>query len=494
MQKRYDEKEAFKPTHDDSKPVKNKPPASASPSLTLHNSDLISREVPPKYLFGKTVHLNIYACLPPFTLPVPHPSPPPLLRWLFLDLNSYFASVEQQVDERLRGRPVAVVPVMTDYTCAIAASREAKQFGVKTGTMIGDAKKMCPGLVLVLARHDLYVEFHHKIINEVERHFPVHAVCSIDEVALKLDPPRQPQDKALDLARRIKAGLRKNIGEITTCSIGLAPNRFLGKVASDLKKPDGLEVIHMHDMPGRLQHLDLRDLPGIGRNMEPRLQRENIYTFLDLWNATPQMLHAAWGGVGGDRFWQQLHGGELDDLPTERRTIGHSHVLAPEFRRPEAAAIVAKRLVLKAASRMRRLQYRATEMSVSVRAEDRSRGEAHLRFPAVSDSFALVRIMDQLWLDCLQQTGPVRMKKISVTLHGLESWDAPEQLDLFPELGSPVAASKDRRERLSKIMDDLNQHYGRDSIALGFLPDAVKTFSGTKIAFTRIPSLEEFKE
>lgn len=421
-------------------------------------------------------------------------SPAPLLQWLFLDLNSYFASVEQQVNEKLRGRPVAVVPVMTDYTCAIAASREAKKFGVKTGTMIGDAKKMCPGIALVLARHDLYVEFHHKIIEEVERHFPVHAVCSIDEMALKLDPPRQPLEKALDLARRIKSGLRENVGEVTTCSIGIAANRFLGKVASDLHKPDGLEVIHMHDMPGRLRHLELRDLPGIGRNMEPRLNQENIRTFLDLWNATPQMLHAAWGGVGGDRFWRQLHGGELDDLPTERRTIGHSHVLAPEFRRPQEAAIVAKRLVLKAASRMRRLEYRASEMSVSVRAENRARGEAHLRFPAVSDSFALARIMDRLWFDCLRQTGPGRVKKISVTLHGLESWDAPEQLDLFPALGSPVAASKDRRDRLSRIMDDLNQHYGRDSIALGFLPDAVKTFSGTKIAFTRIPDREEFKE
>lgn len=419
-------------------------------------------------------------------------SPP--LRWLFLDLNSYFASVEQQVNERLRGRPVAVVPVMTDSTCAIAASREAKKFGVKTGTMISDAKKMCPSLTLVLARHDLYVEFHHKIIEEVERHFPVHAVCSIDEVALKLDPPRQPLEKALDLACRIKRGLLGNIGEVVTCSIGLAPNRFLGKVASDLKKPDGLEVIHLHDLPGRLLHLKLRDLPGIGRNMEPRLNQEKIHTFLDLWNASPQHLHAAWGGVGGNRYWQQLHGGELDDLPTERRTIGHSHVLAPEFRKPPEAAIVAKRLALKAASRMRRLQYRTSEMSVSVRAEDRRRGEAHLRFPAVSDSFALVRILDRLWLDCLRQIGWNRVKKISVTLHGLESWDAPEQLDLFPELGCPVAAGKDRRDRLSKIMDKVNQHYGRDSIVLGFLPDAVKTFSGTKIAFTRIPDREEFKE
>ncbi len=428
--------------------------------------------------------------------PAASSTPDAPLRWLFLDLNSYFASVEQQVDERLRGLPVAVVPVMTDSTCAIAASREAKKFGVKTGTMIGDAKRMCPELVLVLARHDLYVEFHHKIVTEVERHFPVHAVCSIDEMALMLDPPRQPLDKALDLARRIKTGLRKNVGEVTTCSIGIASNRFLGKVASDLKKPDGLEVIHMRDMPGRLLHLELRDLPGIGRNMELRLHQAKIFTFQDLWDASTQVLHSVWGGVGGDRFWLQLHGGELDDVPTERRTIGHSHVLAPEFRTPQQAAIVARRLLLKAASRLRRMKHRATEMSLSVRAEgrERARGEAHLRFPAVSDSFALAALMEKLWLRCLRQTGWSRVLKISVTLHGLESESAPQQLELFPDLGSPVSASKDRRERLSQIMDDLNQRYGRDSIALGFLPDTVKDFSGTKIAFTRIPDREEFKE
>src|SRR5882757_8253541 len=108
------------------------------------------------------------------------------LRWIYIDFNSYFASVEQQLDPALRGKPVAVLPVMTDSTCAIAASYEAKAFGVKTGTPIYEAKKMCPGLICVLARHERYVEFHHRLIEEIERHIPVTAVCSIDEVACRL--------------------------------------------------------------------------------------------------------------------------------------------------------------------------------------------------------------------------------------------------------------------------------------------------------------------
>ena len=98
------------------------------------------------------------------------------LRWLFLDLNSYFASVEQQENPALRGKPVAVVPMMADSTCAIAASYEAKAYGVKTGTPVYEAKKMCPGLKLVLARHDVYVDYHHRIFEEVIKHTPSYPV------------------------------------------------------------------------------------------------------------------------------------------------------------------------------------------------------------------------------------------------------------------------------------------------------------------------------
>jgi hypothetical protein len=97
------------------------------------------------------------------------------LRWLYVDFNSYFASVEQQLRPELRGKPVAVVAVETDSTSAIAASYEAKAFGVKTGTAIHEARRLCPGRICVLARHERYVEFHHRLIEEIDRHVPVTA-------------------------------------------------------------------------------------------------------------------------------------------------------------------------------------------------------------------------------------------------------------------------------------------------------------------------------
>ena len=110
--------------------------------------------------------------------PAPDPESGPRLNWLFVDMNSYFASVEQDARPELRGRPVAVVPMMADTTCCIAASYEAKAHGVKTGTIVGDAKRICPGLVLVEARHELYVDYHHRIVEAVESCLPVTAVLS----------------------------------------------------------------------------------------------------------------------------------------------------------------------------------------------------------------------------------------------------------------------------------------------------------------------------
>jgi DNA polymerase-4 len=420
-------------------------------------------------------------------------SPNACVDWLFLDLNSFFASVEQQLRPELRRKPVAVVPVETDATCAIAASHEAKRFGIKTGTNIGEARRRCPELITVLANHDQYVEFHHKVLDEIDRHFPVHSICSIDEMACKLDAPRRPLPAAVDLAQRIKRGLRERVGECITCSIGLAPNRFLGKVASDMQKPNGLVILRAEELPGRLLELELRDLPGIGRRMEPRLHACGIRTMKELWEADREVLHHAWGGVCGDRFWHALHGGPTeDDQPPEKRTIGHSHVLAPELRTPPQAGIVARRLLLKAASRLRRMGYRATHLHLSVRSEEGPSFESQTKFEAVCDSIMLVRVLADLWQRVMRQAHWQRVKKVSVTLFGLESGTRPRQMNLFPV---PVdEETRARREHLSHILDKINQKRGRDSVVIGFTPDTVRTFSGTKIAFTRIPDREEFQE
>jgi DNA polymerase IV len=271
------------------------------------------------------------------------------LRWLYVDFNSYFASVEQQLRPELRGKPIAVVPVETDSTSAIAASYEAKAFGVKTGTKVHEAKRLCPGLVCVLARHECYVDFHHRLIEEIERHLPVTSVCSIDEVACRLMDNEISVERSTEIAHSIKSGIASNIGRCMRCSIGIAANRYLAKVGTELQKPDGLVVLQGSDLPQKLFSLKLRDLPGIGANIERRVRMAGITDLPGLFALDPRQMRKVWGSVWGEKVWYLLRGMELPEAVTARRSIGHSHVLAPELRDPMKAKDVARRLTLKAA-------------------------------------------------------------------------------------------------------------------------------------------------
>src|SRR6476646_8516563 len=157
------------------------------------------------------------------------------VNWLFLDMNSYFASVEQQVQPRLRGKPTAVVTVDADSTVCIAASYEAKAFGVSTGTALGEARKKCPDLNVVVARHEIYVDYHKKIQEAVEQNcLHVSKIISIDEMECRLRGRDTQISNAQELARQVKKAIY-SVGEMLHCSVGLAPNRFLAKVASNIK-------------------------------------------------------------------------------------------------------------------------------------------------------------------------------------------------------------------------------------------------------------------
>lgn len=413
--------------------------------------------------------------------------------WLFLDLNSYFASVEQQENPRLRGKPIAVAAVMSDTSSAIAASYEAKAYGVKTGTNLGEARTKCPGLIIVEANHESYVRYHHRVLGEVDRHIPVHQIASIDEMACRLTGRQRDPAHAQALAMQIKAGIAERVGEVITCSIGLGPNRFLAKVATDMEKPDGLVTIRLCDLPDILRGLKLRDLPGIGANMETRLLAAGIFSVWELYQIEPKRVRAAWGSVEGERFWLKLHGQEIPDEPAQHRSIGHSHVLAPEMRPPDQAGLIARRLLLKAASRLRRMEYRATRMHLSIRLEEGSRAEVHCSLPPVNDSFVLLEMMLGLWNQLLKTAAGQRIKKVSVTLSGLQPGTG-QQAELFEHLPDDHRPDRQRRDCLSSVMDELNQKYGRDTISLGIAKKQARHFSGTKIAFNRIPDEEEFQE
>ena len=195
-----------------------------------------------------------------------------MLATLVIDYNGFFASCEQQERPELRGRPVAVAPLLAETTCVIASSYDARKHGIKVGTRVSEARLLCPGITLIEARPEIYIRYHEKLIEAVNACLPVTEVLSIDEVRCDLPSDWRDRPRAEAVARHIKQSIRALAGECLTCSIGIAPSAWLAKIASDLQKPDGLVVIEQAELPGRLHPLALRDLPGVGANMEIRLQ------------------------------------------------------------------------------------------------------------------------------------------------------------------------------------------------------------------------------
>jgi DNA polymerase-4 len=432
-------------------------------------------------------------------LPPPFDLPPRPLRWLFLDLNSYFASVEQQLQPSLRGRPVIVAPVGSDTTVAIAASVEAKRYGISTGTPVWQAKQLCREVVVTPARHDRYVAFHDAIVDEIGRHIPVTKVCSIDEVACRLLDNENRRDQAEALARRIKAGIRARVGERLTSSVGIAPNRLLAKLASDLMKPDGLVVFEDRDLPDALYGYGLRQIAGIGAKMERRLALGEVNDIREFCKRRPRDAGHAWGGTNGDRLWYLLHGVDLPEKATQSRTIGHSHVLSPGKRGAEPVRLTARRLALKAASRLRRKGYRARLVVLHARFEDdKSTWSTSAKLPATEDSFIVLDRLETLFPRLREagrgRPGGFRIRMVGVTLCEIEP-AAGEQGSLFAHLAPTDPLARETRGlSLSRAMDRINERWGRNAVSVGPLGGGRIDHVGAKIAFGRIPEASEFHE
>ncbi len=400
------------------------------------------------------------------------------LRYLFIDFNAYFASVEQQLDPNLRGKPIAVVPTQGDTTSCIAASYEAKKFGVKTGTMVREAKRMCPGLICINARHLHYIEYHHKLIEAVETCLPVLKVMSIDEMVCELTGSQQQREKAVALAHQIKKTIAEKVGECMRCSIGIAPNIFLSKTGTDLQKPNGLVVIEPQDLPQCLLKFELRDIYGVGRRMEERLRVNGINTIMDLWNADKTLLHKVWGGIEGERLYDNLRGEVVYSPPTHKSTVGHSHVLAPDYRTEEKAYATLHRLLQKAAMRLRSYELLAGSMYVKIKYLDGSRWKDEIRFTPTHDTVQFINALATMWKR--KEPSYATPLKVAITLFNLAE-EKSQTLQMFPFGRSS--------EALNTAIDKLNNVYKKNTVYFGGAHIA-RNSAPMRIAFTHIPDPE----
>ena len=406
---------------------------------------------------------------------------------LFVDCDSYFASVEQHLDPALRGKPVGVAPVMAESSCCIAASYEAKAFGVKTGTRISDARVLCPGIAIVESKPPEYIRFHHQVVEAVEDCIHVEKVLSIDEMWAWL--PYNLRDPATveTIGRRIKETVAREVSPIIKVSIGAGPNRYLAKMASKMRKPDGLFIIENSALPGVLHELKLRDLNGIARSMEARLHAVGIHTVAGLCAAAKPLLRRAWGGVTGERLWHLLRGDEIPELESARKSIGHSHVLPPDCRHPDKAWPILCKLLHKACERLRAHGLLTGSLTMQLAFLRGVSWAAEVRPDGTDSTLLLMRLLDRLWRDRPEPRCQILQVGVVLTRLCEHGNHTPS---LFQNVADTMASfDLEKQQRLDAAIDKLRARYGRKVVYFGGVQDS-RDEAPMRISFTHIPDLQ----
>lgn len=399
------------------------------------------------------------------------------VNWMMQDMNSFFASAEQFLRPELRKQAIGVVPLESDATCIIAASYEAKRCGIRTGTKVYEAKRLCPHIQLVRARPSVYVEIHHELLKSVDQCAEVQHVYSIDEWTIKLCGHYRQVEQAVQLASAIKRQLRRDFGPWLTSSIGIAPTRLLAKTASNLKKPDGLTVLTTEDIPGRLNHLSLEDLPGLGRGMVSRLNGAGVYSIEELWKLDRRQALQIWGSVSGARWWDGLHGIDDPEPPTQRHSMSHGRVLDPRFRNEAGSHCILVLLICKLARRLRQTGFYARSLQLTLSGDRGTLFSQKIELPCVQDTLSILHQFERLWH---RRPENLRgLKKVDVTVSKLERRSEVSGY-LFDEISES--------QRLSHALDEISDRWGPNSIYFANT-HAFRDVLEDKVAFGRIPEL-----
>lgn len=371
---------------------------------------------------------------------------------MHIDLNSCFATVEQQARPRLRGRPVAIVNRRTEHTMIVTASYEAKALGVKLGMSVKEARKLAPDLVALESDPPKYRYVYHKLMSIMNDYSAHVRMKSIDEGVIDFSDTT-PDVRARDLrdiGMEIKQRLKDEVGCAMRCNIGISTNRFLAKTAASLHKPDGLDEITSLNLRQTLSSLKLTDLTGIAERNQKRLNAVGIYTPLEFLDADAYMLHSmVFKSLCGDEWHQRLRGWEVDKRDFPLRSAGRQYVLEG-YRLPYFTVL--KRLhhlCEDVGSKVRSQGLVARGIQVYVRTYDH--GSWHAKYMAPMPFFSDQAIYTHARR--LFEQAPEGIKMISVTCYELSD-DHDPQLSFF---GDELA----REREITSAVDAINERYGK---------------------------------
>jgi len=377
---------------------------------------------------------------------------------LHVDMNAFFASVEQVADPRLRGKPIAVVGA-SHRTVITTASYEARAYGVKTAMNVPEAKRLCPKLILVVGDNRKYTTANARMLEVFARYTPVVEVFSIDEAFLDVTGSLRLFGSGEEIARRIKEDIVREVG--ITCSIGVAPNKLLAKLASNMQKPDGLTVIDPDRVSDVLEEMPVQEICGIGPATTATLCAMGVKTCGQLGRMSPSALRSRFGIIGERLRLMGLGLDESEVSPVDKeelaKSVGHGMTLQRDVSDKEELSTFVLQLSEMVGRRMRRNHYLGDTITVTIRYTD---------FRTFSQSMRLRKPVNQgldIYLQAMRLINPMRLamkvRLVGVSVSGIVA--DPMQVSLFEE--------DRKRDAITSAMDEVNDKYGEFTVTWGTL-------------------------
>ncbi len=402
---------------------------------------------------------------------------PPLI--MHMDLNSAFATIEQQANPLLRGKPMVVAAYNSPRGCVLAASIEAKRFGIKTGMRVQDAKLLYNNLVVRTPDPTKYRAVHLMFMRILQDYSPHVTPKSIDEAVIDFtDTYDLNKCDLIDIGREIKQRFRREIGEWIFCSIGIGPNRFLAKLAASMHKPDGLAVIDHTNLIGTYSRAKLIDLHGINTRYQARLNAYGIFTPVDFFHASLEKLQKQiFRSILGYYWYTRLRGWEIDAVDFKRKSYGNSYALKKQTNDSKVLAKLLMKLCEKTGRRLRRNGYCGQGVHVGCLYTDHTYWHMGRKFdlPVYTTQEIYFRALTLMSLSGYKK----KVAELAVRVYDLIP-NSDEQLKIF---SSPTHA-------VSKAMDEINDTYGEFAVTSGLLMGMGNTIID-RISFGGVRELED---
>lgn len=393
-----------------------------------------------------------------------------------IDMDSYFATVEQQENPYLRGKPVGIIKAL-GRTCVIAASKEAKKYGVKTGMALSDVRKLCPGIILVPTDMEKYFFVTKRFAEICREYTPFVEMFSIDELFMDVTSSEHLFGGAITIALLIKEQVKKEVGDWITCSVGVSYNKFLAKLASKKNKPDGLFVISPENKDEVLLETPLTEVCGIGSRLGERLLTMGVGNFKQLRELPdstiesqlgphwPKVLKSiAYGQVedlGAVSFNQESSVVNPEEIP-EQKSVSRTYTLFADTHDLSVVGQYIRNLSEEAAWKLREMDLKGRQIGLSIRGGHEGTW-GHRTFKSLTNDGRLIAEVCNKIYKGFNWEMPVRFIGIHVGL-----------LTNIKRATEPLFEEDKRRERLLKAMDQVNNKMGMFSLYPGVLAGGEK--------------------